>query len=82
MALVGEQARSADVVAESPTEVLRLDSPALERLRTRFPFTAAKLFRNMAGILSERLRNATAALMRTTGPSAPAGHGRSPTEPV
>ena len=82
MALVGEQARTADVVAESPTEVLRLDSPALERLRTRFPFTAAKLFRNMAGILSERLRNTTAALMRTTGASAPAGHGRSPTEPV
>ena len=48
-------ARTANVVAEEETDVLRLDWPALERVRRRFPFTGAKLFRNIAQILASRL---------------------------
>lgn len=33
-----------------------------DRLRRRFPFTGAKLYRNLAHILSERLRDTTARL--------------------
>ena len=46
---------SADLVAELPSQVLMLDFDSLERLRRRFPFTAAKLFRNVATLLSLRL---------------------------
>jgi hypothetical protein len=60
-----EGVRTANVIAELPSEVLRLDSQALDRLRKRFPFTAAKLFRNLAAVLSARLRDTTGALMRT-----------------
>jgi len=67
--LVGGGARTANVVAESPSEVLQLDFQALERLRKRFPFTAAKLFRNLARVLAERLRDRTADLMREAAPS-------------
>jgi hypothetical protein len=63
MALVSREVRSASVVAEMPSEVLRLDFEALERIRKRFPYTSAKLFRNLARVLSERLREATTALM-------------------
>lgn len=62
MALVEGARRSADVVAEEPTEMLRLDAAALERLRRRFPFTSAKLFQSIARILSERLRDTTRAM--------------------
>ena len=64
MALVDSHERSADVVAESPAEVLRLDAPSLDRLRRRFPFTGVKLFQNLARILSERLRTTTQAALR------------------
>lgn len=47
--------RMANVIAEEPTEVLRLDWPVLERVRLRFPYTGAKLFRNVARVLAERL---------------------------
>ena len=46
---------SADLIAEEPSELLMLDFDSLERLRRRFPFTAAKLFRNIATMLSRRL---------------------------
>lgn len=49
--------------AETPSEVLRLDLAAFERLRRRFPYTAAKVFRNLARILSERLQDTTTALL-------------------
>ena len=42
------------VVAEADTEVLVISGLALERIQRRFPFTAAKLYRNIAGVLSER----------------------------
>ena len=60
--------RTADVVAEGPVELFRLDFAAVERLRKRFPFTAAKLFRNLAWTLSERLRERSAALVRSAPP--------------
>ena len=49
--------------AETPAEILQLDFDALERLRKRFPFTAAKVFRNLARILGERLQDTTTAMM-------------------
>jgi uncharacterized protein len=61
--------RTAHVVAEGPVELFRLDFAAVERLRQRFPFTGAKLFENLAGILSERLRDMTAKFVQ----SAPSG---------
>lgn len=71
VALVGEGTRIAHVIAESPSEVLALDFKSLEGIRKRFPFTGAKLFRNVAAILGERLKDTTAALMRTGIPAAP-----------
>ena len=68
MALFADGVRSAHVVAEEPVELFRLDFAAVERLRKRFPFTGAKLFRNLAGILSERLRERTAALVQSRPP--------------
>jgi len=62
MALVDKRERSADVVAEKETEVLRLDADDLERLRRRFPRTALKLFENLSRILSERLRESRGAV--------------------
>jgi predicted RND superfamily exporter protein len=59
MALLEERERSADVVADEPSEVLRLDAASLDRLRRRFPYTSAKLFQNLARILSQRLRERT-----------------------
>jgi hypothetical protein len=47
------------VVAEDECEVLVLSDAALERIQRRFPFTAAKLYRNIARVLSERLRDQT-----------------------
>jgi CRP/FNR family cyclic AMP-dependent transcriptional regulator len=62
--------RSADVVAEEASEVLALDFAALERIRRRFPFTGAKLFLNLARLLSERLRAQTDAYVKTSDQSA------------
>ena len=46
---------SADLVAAESSEVLMLDFDSLEQLRRRFPYTAAKLFRNTATVLSRML---------------------------
>jgi CRP-like cAMP-binding protein len=70
VALVGENVRTAYVAAETDAEVLRLDLDALERIRRRFPYTGAKLFRNLARVLAERLRRATDALVATPPPAA------------
>lgn len=53
----GSAGWSVDLVAEQPSELLLLDFDSLERVRRRFPFTAAKLFRNVAIMLSTRLSN-------------------------
>jgi uncharacterized protein len=77
MALFMGGVRTAHVVADGPVELFRLDFAAVERLRKRFPFTGAKLFRNLAGILSERLRDRTAAVPppRSGPPAPPRGPG-------
>ena len=48
-------------------------SAALERIRKRFPFTGAKLFRNLARILTERLQHTTGMLV-----ARPVGIGDTP----
>ena len=63
MALLTDETRSANVVAEVPSEMLALDFQALERIRMRFPYTGAKVFRNLAHMLSDRLRHVTADLV-------------------
>jgi hypothetical protein len=68
MALVSQERRSAWVVAEERTEVLRLDFEALERIRRRFPYTSAKLFRNLARVLAGRLRDVTTMLVEEQPP--------------
>ena len=70
MALVTREVRSASVVAVTDAEVLRLDFAALERIRRRFPYTGAKLFRNLARVLADRLRRTTGALVADEGPAA------------
>ena len=62
MAIVEHLVRTADVVATEDVEVLSLGADALERLRQRFPYTAAKLFLNLAKIISARLRETTETL--------------------
>ena len=57
--------------AEAPSEVLQLDFDMLDRLRRRFPFTAAKVFRNLARILGERLQDTTSAMLYLTSDGAP-----------
>jgi len=61
--MVSDGYRTFSARAESATEVLRLDFEALDRLRKRFPFTAAKVFRNLARILGERLQDTTTAML-------------------
>jgi hypothetical protein len=65
--VVADAYRTFSARAEVPSEVLRLDFDAFERLRKRFPYTAAKVFRNLAAILSERLQDTTTAMLYLTG---------------
>ena len=55
VAMYAGVARTADVVAETPSVVLRLSGAAIERMETEEPELAAALHRWLAGILSERL---------------------------
>jgi uncharacterized protein len=55
--------RMSSARAEIPSEVLRLDFDAFERLRKRFPYTAAKVFRNLARLLGQRLQDTTTAML-------------------
>jgi hypothetical protein len=70
MALVTREVRSASVMAATNADVLRLDFAALERIRRRFPYTGAKLFRNLAHVLADRLRRTTGALVGDEAPAA------------
>ena len=76
MGLVTREVRSAHVVATTDAELLRLDFDALERIRRRFPYTGAKLFRNLARILAERLRHTTGVMLAEVPASS--GRGRRP----
>lgn len=56
------QRRTASVSSVSPVRLLRFDSNDLERLRRRFPWIAATVFRNLNRVQAERLARATAML--------------------
>lgn len=60
MGLIRSYERTADVVAESPLEVMTVDQRALHRVQRRSPRTAAQIFLNLAKILSDRLQRETA----------------------
>lgn len=51
--------RSADVVCETDTRVLRLDRSSLDRLRRRYPRIAAQVHANLSEVLANRLVGAT-----------------------
>jgi glutaminase len=59
LALFDERPRSADVVAEGPATVWRLPVAALPGLEAAHPGVTATLLRNVARLLSSRLRRAT-----------------------
>lgn len=54
------QRRTANVGCVTPVRVLRFDSNDLERLRRRYPWIAATVFRNLNRVQAERLARATA----------------------
>lgn len=56
------QRRTANVGCVTPVRVLRFDSNDLERLRRRYPWIAATVFRNLNRVQAERLARATAML--------------------
>ncbi len=62
MGLVRERPRSADVVVAEDAEYLVLDRRFLQRLRRRYPRTAATVFLNLTRVLSDRLESTTDAL--------------------
>ena len=49
--------RTADVVAEAPSVVLRLSRPSIERMEAEEPALAASLHRWLASTVSERLND-------------------------
>jgi len=59
MALVRQNERTADVVAADPVEVLAVDQRFLERLQSRYPRIASKVFLNLTRIVSDRLERMT-----------------------
>ena len=52
--------RTADVVAESDVRLLRFTRDSLERIRRRYPRTAARLYSNLSDILADRVATTTA----------------------
>lgn len=62
MALVRHDARSADVVASGPVDVLAFNEQCFARLQDRYPRVAAKLLLNLSRILSDRLQRMTEAI--------------------
>jgi CRP-like cAMP-binding protein len=60
MALVRHQVRTADVVATEDVEAVALNERFLVRVQRRYPRIGAKIFLNIARILSDRLEQETA----------------------
>lgn len=60
MGALRHSARTADVRVRESVDYLVVNEASLERLRRRYPRTAAVVFRNLARILSDRLEHATA----------------------
>jgi CRP-like cAMP-binding protein len=59
LALFDERPRSADVVAEGPATVWRIPVAALPEVEAAHPGVTTTLLRNVARLLSSRLRRAT-----------------------
>jgi predicted RND superfamily exporter protein len=59
MGLIRHAERSADVVALDRVEVLAVDDRFLQRIQSRYPRIAAKVFLNLSRILSDRLQRMT-----------------------
>jgi predicted RND superfamily exporter protein len=59
MALIRHDERSADVVARGDVEVLAVDQRFLQRIQSRYPRIASKVFLNLSRILSDRLQQMT-----------------------
>jgi hypothetical protein len=59
MALIRHSQRSADVRAAGEVEVLAVDRRFLDRIESRYPRIAAKVFLNLSRILSDRLQRMT-----------------------
>jgi predicted RND superfamily exporter protein len=66
MGLIRHRPRSADVIVREPVEYLVLDSGFLNRLQRRHPRIAARVFLNLAHILSDRLEVTTDQLAAAT----------------
>ena len=60
MALIRRQVRTADVVATEDVEAMALNERFLARMQRRYPRIGAKIFLNIARILSDRLEQETA----------------------
>ena len=58
MALIGDHIRTADVLATDDVEVLAVNDRFLNRMQKRYPRIGAKIFLNLAKILSTRLQDA------------------------
>jgi CRP-like cAMP-binding protein len=71
--LVAELPRTADVVALGPATTLVLSWPSMDRVARQFPRIASQLYRNISGIVADRLAEQLAA--RTS--SKPEGSGNS-----
>jgi predicted RND superfamily exporter protein len=69
MSIVDGLERSADVIADTDSEVLVLSADDLLGLERRFPRTALKLHRNLTTILTERLRITTTSLVASSSAS-------------
>lgn len=58
MGLIRRHERTADVVASEDVEVIAVDERFLSRMQRRYPRIGAKIFLNIAKILSDRLQEA------------------------
>ena len=59
--------RSANVIAREDVEALEIDAATLDRVRTRFPRVATKVFFNISQVLSNRLQETTSSLVLEHG---------------
>jgi hypothetical protein len=66
MGLLRHTARSADVVAVEPVEVLAVNERFIRRIQARYPRIAAKVFLNLTRILSDRLQRMTDEFVSTS----------------
>jgi CRP-like cAMP-binding protein len=58
MGLIGHHERTADVIAAEEVEVMAVNERFLDRLQSRYPRIGAKIFLNLARIISTRLQDA------------------------